>query len=213
MPGFRKGGEYAFRVVPSGYEFLGPGNDVLYQVPRNYNDAIAKAHDIAYGQLQRKGINPYITFNAADEEFLNNLQPNDVATIAARWIFQGKKTLASFGILPSGTSCPRRKVRSGLTLQSKTRIITGFIVQIQPKLQWMPAATRSWRQKTLTSVRARILRQLSTRFPRQQGWTVLLVTTTYWLSCPAEEVRQPATAKKRLYPRIRVYSVLCSRKR
>lgn len=104
MPSFRKGGSYTFRIVPSGYEFLGPGNQVLYQVPRNYNDAIAKAHDIAYGRLQDQGINPYITFNYADQEFLDDLQPNDIPTIFANYAFHGKKFLADIGILPTGTS-------------------------------------------------------------------------------------------------------------
>ena len=105
MPSLRKGDKYTFRIVPSGYEFLGPGNQVLYQVPRNYNDAIARAHDIAYGRLQEKGLNPYITWNSADEAFLRDLQPNDLPTFFANYAFHGKKFLADVGILPrEGTS-------------------------------------------------------------------------------------------------------------
>lgn len=103
MPGFRKGGKYSFRVVPSGYEFLGPGNEVLYQIPRNYNDAVAREHDIQYGRIQQRGGNPYTTFNVADEKFLNDLQPDDLATFAAKFIFQTKKALAQVGILHTDT--------------------------------------------------------------------------------------------------------------
>ena len=75
MPVLRKGIPYTIRIVPAGYEFLGPGNDVLYQIPRNHNDAVAKAHDLAYGELQKRGVNPYITFSAAGQQFLDNLPP------------------------------------------------------------------------------------------------------------------------------------------
>jgi hypothetical protein len=104
MPGLRGEGEYTLKIVPSGYEFLGPGNQINYNVPRNYNDAVAKEHDIAYGELQRKGINPYVTFTSADEQFLEKLAPNDIASIFARYVFEGKRGLANLGLLERGTS-------------------------------------------------------------------------------------------------------------
>ena len=135
MPGLRQGGSYTLRIVPSGYEFLGPGNKVLYQVPRNHNDAIAKAHDIAYGRLQEKGINPYITFNKADQAFLQDLQPDDLPTFFANYAFKGKEWLASVGILPTGTSFYNSPWSSGLIQRYKTRTANGCIRKSQ--LIWM----------------------------------------------------------------------------
>lgn len=103
MPGLRKGGVYKFKLVPNGYEFLGPGNTVAFQIPRNANDAVAKEHDIAYQQLIDKGINPYFTFSKADQAFLNNIQPDDTASYAAALIFETKKVLARVGVI-SGMS-------------------------------------------------------------------------------------------------------------
>lgn len=104
MPNLRQGGVYRLRILPSGYDFLGPGNEVLYNVPRNYNDVIAKLHDVAYGELQRRGINPYITFSKADQHFIDNLKPDDIPTIFANYVFRGKKWLAENGILDTGQS-------------------------------------------------------------------------------------------------------------
>jgi hypothetical protein len=104
MPGLRQGGVTRVRIVPAGYEFLGPGNEVAYQIPRNYNDVVAKSHDIAYGRLQRDGINPYITFNSADEVFLRDIQPVDVASLFANYIFRGKEFLSQAGLIATGAS-------------------------------------------------------------------------------------------------------------
>lgn len=102
MPGLREGGAYRFKVVPSGYEFLGPGNEVAFQVPRNANDAIAKQHDIDYGRIQQRGGNPYITWTEADETFLRDLRPNDVPTWVAKGLFEAKKLAGKWGLI--GTS-------------------------------------------------------------------------------------------------------------
>lgn len=106
MPRLRQGGVYAFRIVPAGYEFLGPGNEVRYQVPRNHNDAIAKAHDIAYGRLQDKGLNPYFSFSQADADFLRDIKPDDLASMFAQYAFEGKRWLAEHNFIATlpGTS-------------------------------------------------------------------------------------------------------------
>lgn len=75
MPGLRKKGG-GYKIVPRGYDFLGPGNDVGFNVPRNHNDAVAKDHDIGYGTMLDRGLNPYITYNQWDEDFLRDLKPN-----------------------------------------------------------------------------------------------------------------------------------------
>lgn len=106
MPSFRKAGKYTLRIVPSGYEFLGPGNEISYNVPRNYNDVVAKYHDIAYKALQDKGVNPYITLSRADRAFLSDLQPNDFPSYAAKYIFKTKSFIAQAGLINTGMSFP-----------------------------------------------------------------------------------------------------------
>lgn len=96
MPSLRAGGRYRFRIVPSGYEFLGPGNEIGFNVPRNLNDVIAKYHDIDYRELEKRG-NPYLSWSEADEGFLTGLQPNDAPTWFAKAWFEGKKLLKDAG--------------------------------------------------------------------------------------------------------------------
>jgi len=102
MPSFRQGTAYKLRIVPSGYEFLGPGNEISYNVPRNYNDVVAKYHDIAYRDLIARGIDPYTTYSQADGDFLNSLDPDDFVTYVAKGIFESKKFLANAGVLATG---------------------------------------------------------------------------------------------------------------
>lgn len=103
MPGLRKKGG-GYKIVPRGYDFLGPGNDVGFNVPRNHNDVVAKDHDIGYGTMLDRGLNPYITYNQWDEDFLRDLMPNDVPTWVAKGLFTGKKWGGRLGLLPTGTS-------------------------------------------------------------------------------------------------------------
>jgi hypothetical protein len=105
MPTFKKGGKYKFKIVPSGYEFLGPGNEVGFNVPRNFNDVVAKYHDIDYRELSKRG-NPYISWSEADAGFLQGLQPNDGPTWFAKAWFEAKKLGMKAGIVPElkGTS-------------------------------------------------------------------------------------------------------------
>lgn len=96
---FKKGGyRYTLKIVPAGYNFLGPGNEMHF-VPTNSNDALAQDHDLLYKQYEDKGKNPYIQWNTADEEFLTHLKIDDVPTfIAALW-FKTKSVLADFGVI------------------------------------------------------------------------------------------------------------------
>lgn len=105
MPSFRQGGiRYKIKVVPSGYDFLGPGNVVSYHVPRNANDVVAKYHDIDYGHLSDRGTDPFITWSEADETFLTGLSPNDIPTWGAKIFFEAKKFGAKLGLVKTGTS-------------------------------------------------------------------------------------------------------------
>ena len=53
----------------SNYCGLGGSGPVQHAV-----DALCRTHDRRYGQLEKKGINPYWTWNEADEEFLEGLR-------------------------------------------------------------------------------------------------------------------------------------------
>lgn len=133
MPALRKGIPYKLRIVPSGYEFLGPGNDISYFIPRNHNDAVARDHDIQYAALQKSGINPYITFSRADAAFLSDIHPNDFPTYFAKYVFKTKQYLAYTGLLPSGTSLlilPWGKL-SGV-LRVRLRSMTGEVLPSSP---------------------------------------------------------------------------------
>jgi len=78
-------------LVPPGYRYLGPFNDLNRGEPTNENDAAAQQHDIDYGE---QGILSYVTYNQADEDFLQRLEPNDVPTDIANRIFRTKQRFA-----------------------------------------------------------------------------------------------------------------------
>lgn len=78
-------------LVPPGYRYLGPFNDLNRGEPTNANDAAAQQHDIDYGE---QGILSYVTYNQADEDFLTRLEPNDVPTDIANRIFRTKQRFA-----------------------------------------------------------------------------------------------------------------------
>lgn len=96
---FKEGGEYKFKAVPAGYDFLGPGNEVNYNVPRNWNDVVAKDHDIEYGEIIKEGGDPYVEWSDADQVFLDRLKEDDAASLAARGIFEGKKKAWQAGLI------------------------------------------------------------------------------------------------------------------
>lgn len=91
-------------LVPGGYAYLGPGNDLHQGPPRNKNDAVAQDHDIEYGQLEEQNRAPYRLYSGADERFLDNLEVNDLPTAAARGIFGAKKALNRVGLLDNADS-------------------------------------------------------------------------------------------------------------
>lgn len=97
---FRPGGvPPKYKIVPAGYDFLGPGNDVNYNVPRNAADVQAKYHDIDYGKAQEEGENPYTEWGPDDDEFLFGLQPNDIPTWVAKGAFKAKQLGGRLGLL------------------------------------------------------------------------------------------------------------------
>lgn len=85
--------------VPPGYRYLGPGNDLDRGEPTNENDRKAQTHDIGYTELEKEGVNPYWTYNDADETFLKELKPDDIPTYVAKGVFSVKKAAAKVGLL------------------------------------------------------------------------------------------------------------------
>ncbi|ATV81499.1 VP1/VP2 [Rousettus leschenaultii bocaparvovirus 1] len=60
-------------VVP-GYKYLGPFNDLDKGEPVNAADRAAQVHDHAYNKYLQSGKNPYLHFNKADQQFLDDLE-------------------------------------------------------------------------------------------------------------------------------------------
>lgn len=60
-------------VLP-GYKYLGPFNDLDNGEPVNKADQAAQKHDQLYDQYIKSGKNPYLYFNKADQEFIEDLE-------------------------------------------------------------------------------------------------------------------------------------------
>ena len=95
--------------VPGGYKYLGPGNDMNLGEPTNANDAAAQRHDEEYGKLQEQGINPYTTYNDADEAFIEQVQVNDIPSAVAKAVFRTKRAGAKLGIIKDQTRKIKKK--------------------------------------------------------------------------------------------------------
>lgn len=86
-------------VVP-GYKYLGPFNSLDKGQPVNKTDAAAYKHDKRYGELQAAGINPYVTYNDADEEFMRDVG-DDFGGRIGKAVFAGKRKLAEYNLISS----------------------------------------------------------------------------------------------------------------
>lgn len=86
-------------LVPRGYAYLGPGNDLKRGPPRNKNDALAEDHDRLYETILNAGGNPYTQWSEADQEFFENLEVDDLATAVAKGAFGLKKGLHKTGLI------------------------------------------------------------------------------------------------------------------
>lgn len=95
-------------LTAPGYKYLGPFNSLDKGEPVNKSDKAALKHDKAYGELQRRGVNPYFTYNDADEEFIDEVG-DDWGGVIARGIFLGKRKLAKLKILPSDHAPKKKK--------------------------------------------------------------------------------------------------------
>lgn len=75
-----------------GYSYLGPFNRLDKGPPQGVSDAAAREHDIAYEQYIEEGLNPYLNYNEADEEFLQKVsKESDYGGRIATGLFGLKK--------------------------------------------------------------------------------------------------------------------------
>lgn len=78
-----------------GYNYLGPFNDLDNGEPTNKADQAARKHDFAYDQLIKEGVNPYLSFNKADQDLIDELQSDSsFGGNLARAFFHVKKQFA-----------------------------------------------------------------------------------------------------------------------
>lgn len=76
-----------------GYNYLGPFNAEFNGLPRNPSDQAAQEHDAGYKKLRASGLNPYLSYNDADEDASTKWQ-SDYGGRIAKWVFSKKKQLA-----------------------------------------------------------------------------------------------------------------------
>lgn len=75
-----------------GVNYIGPGNKLNEGKPVSYHDRLAYVHDHQYDYLQKKGINPYFTFNEADREMIRNVDTRNDEGMA-EWIGMNAKRI------------------------------------------------------------------------------------------------------------------------
>lgn len=81
-------------TVP-GYNYLGPFNPLKNGKPVNKADRAAQRHDRAYDRYINSGKNPYLYFNKADQDFINELEnDSSFGGILGKAAFKVKKAIA-----------------------------------------------------------------------------------------------------------------------
>lgn len=86
--------EYKRGWVAPDSDNLGPGNEVrIGPAGRNEGDVRARGHDIRYGNEIEEGVNPYVNWVDADEEFLDGYVAENWKDRAAQALFSVKKAL------------------------------------------------------------------------------------------------------------------------
>nr|ASC49364.1 VP1 [Dromedary camel bocaparvovirus 1] len=94
MPPAKQRGQFRGILFP-GYRYLGPFNPLDNGEPVNKADEAAKRHDLAYNQYLNKGLNPYLKFNKADQQLIDDLSDDSsLGGKFARGVFSIKRALA-----------------------------------------------------------------------------------------------------------------------
>lgn len=77
-----------------GYKYLGPWNDLDLGEPTNQLDAAARAHDQAYTHYINKQLYPYLFFNEADENLIQQAKQHPgLAAYLTNFVFSTKKQI------------------------------------------------------------------------------------------------------------------------
>jgi hypothetical protein len=90
-------------LVPAGYDFLGPFNDMIVGPGRNQADEAARWHDIEYG---KQGVKSYFMNSKADAEFIQDTENTPGFGNIANKIFKAKAAIAPNFVTPDQ---PKRK--------------------------------------------------------------------------------------------------------
>lgn len=120
-------------LVPPGYKYLGPGNDLNRGKPSNKADKLAQAHDHWYNEIIQAGGNPYIHWSDADKEFFNNLRVNDIPTAIAKGLFGFKKGLHKAGLIDKAESQPNLRGKAHMRGATQKRKIRGTGIHQQER--------------------------------------------------------------------------------
>lgn len=72
----RSVGESSGGLTLPGYDYIGPGNKVFNEIPKNPGDVIAQSHDISYSLISNKSALGEIS----KEEFIKQIQDLDDRT-------------------------------------------------------------------------------------------------------------------------------------
>lgn len=84
-----------------GYKYLGPGNKIDKGTPSNFNDFVAKIHDIGYGKIIHRGGNPYLHWSEADAAAYRSFTTGDYGGALAKTFFGLKKAAYEAGLITS----------------------------------------------------------------------------------------------------------------
>lgn len=82
-----------------GYNYLGPGNKLDKGPPTNNNDAVSLQHDIAYGDYEAKGEDPYTLYNRADAQWLTDADVHDYGGVLGHIAFGAKAGAFQLGLI------------------------------------------------------------------------------------------------------------------
>lgn len=82
-----------------GYKYLGPGNKLDKGKPNNRNDDVAYHHDVAYDKYIKKGKNPYLSYNDADDKARAEFTFDDYGGAAGKAFFTGKRAAWKMGLI------------------------------------------------------------------------------------------------------------------
>jgi len=145
-------------VLP-GYNYCGPFNPTDNGPPTNDLDRQCQIHDVAYGQYQKKGRNPYTHFNKADKRLIDNAG-NSFVGKAIRSIFSIKGKIApklSFSQKKEMAPTPRKsKSRSRSPSKSKGSSQRSYSpMSISPNRMVSPSRSYSTRMGSSFGTRSR----------------------------------------------------------